>query len=241
MKRDYLWKAFLILLMGCLDWAEGFAQQISINGIVKDTSGEPIIGANVIVKGTTNGTITDLDGNFQLSADPDVTIVVSYVGFQTQELPAQPIMNIVLKEDSELLDEVVVIGYGSVKKNDLSGSVVAIKADDINKGAVTSPQELVSMIVAKAANMAKMMNVPVLGLVENMSYAVCPDCGKRINIYGDSHILEIAQSFGYDVLGQIPLDSKLATLCDSGKIEDLDADYLDIAATVLEHRLGLSE
>ena len=142
MKRDYLWKAFLILLMGCLDWAEGFAQQISINGIVKDTSGEPIIGANVIVKGTTNGTITDLDGNFQLSADPDVTIVVSYVGFQTQELPAQPIMNIVMKEDSELLDEVVVIGYGSVKKDDLSGSVVAIKADDINKGAVTSPQEL---------------------------------------------------------------------------------------------------
>ena len=142
MKRDYLWKAFLILLMGCLDWAEGFAQQISINGIVKDTSGEPIIGANVIVKGTTNGTITDLDGNFQLSADPDVTIIVSYVGFQTQELPAQPVMNIVLKEDSELLDEVVVIGYGSVKKDDLSGSVVAIKADDINKGAVTSPQEL---------------------------------------------------------------------------------------------------
>jgi Mrp family chromosome partitioning ATPase len=97
------------------------------------------------------------------------------------------------------------------------------------------------MIVGKAANMANMMNIPVLGLVENMSYAVCPDCGKRINIYGDSHILEIAQSFGYDVLGQIPLDSKLATLCDSGKIEDLDADYLDIAATVLEHRLGLSE
>ena len=142
MKRDYLWKVFLVLLMGCFDWAEGFAQQISINGIVKDTSGEPIIGANVIVKGTTNGTITDLDGNFQLSADPSVTIVVSYVGFQTQELPAQPIMNIVLKEDSELLDEVVVIGYGSVKKDDLSGSVVAIKADDINKGAVTSPQEL---------------------------------------------------------------------------------------------------
>lgn len=142
MKRDYLWKVFLVLLMGCFDWAEGFAQQITINGIVKDTSGEPIIGANVIVKGTTNGTITDLDGNFQLSADPSVTIVVSYVGFQTQELPAQPIMNIVLKEDSELLDEVVVIGYGSVKKDDLSGSVVAIKADDINKGAVTSPQEL---------------------------------------------------------------------------------------------------
>ena len=106
---------------------------------------------------------------------------------------------------------------------------------------VTTPQDLVSMIVEKAVKMANMMNVPVLGLVENMSYAVCPDCGKRINIYGDSHILEIAQSFGYDVLGQIPLDAKLASLCDNGKIEDLDSDYLDIAATVIEHRLGLGE
>ena len=69
--------------------------------------------------------------------------MVSFVGYQTQELPAQPFMNIILKEDSELLDEVVVIGYGSVKKNDLSGSVVAIKADELNKGAVTSPQELI--------------------------------------------------------------------------------------------------
>ena len=106
---------------------------------------------------------------------------------------------------------------------------------------VSSPQELVSMIVGKAANMANMMNIPVLGLVENMSYALCPDCGKRINIYGDSHILEIAQSFGYDVLAQIPLDSTLASLCDNGKIEEMDRDYLDVAATVIEHRLGLSE
>ena len=106
---------------------------------------------------------------------------------------------------------------------------------------VSSPQELVSMIVGKAANMANMMNIPVLGLVENMSYVLCPDCGKRINIYGDSHILEIAQSFGYDVLAQIPLDARLASLCDNGKIEEMDSDYLDVAATVIEHRLGLSE
>ncbi len=143
MKRDYLWKTFLLLLMGCLGWADAFSQQISISGTVKDTAGEPVIGANILVKGTTQGTITDLDGNFQLSADPEVTLVVSFVGYQTQELPAQPFMNIILKEDSELLDEVVVIGYGSVKKNDLSGSVVAIKADELNKGAVTSPQELI--------------------------------------------------------------------------------------------------
>ena len=143
MKRNYLCKAFIALLMGWLGGAEAFSQQISISGTVQDVQGEPIIGANVVVKGTTNGTITDLDGNFQLNADPDVTIVVSFVGYRAQELPAQPVMNVVLKEDSELLDEVVVIGYGSVKKDDLSGSVVAIKAEEMNKGAVTSPQELI--------------------------------------------------------------------------------------------------
>lgn len=106
---------------------------------------------------------------------------------------------------------------------------------------VSSPQELVSMIVGKAANMANMMGIPVLGLVENMSYVLCPDCGKRINVYGDSHIFEIAQSFGYDVLAQIPLDATLAFLCDSGRIEAMDRDYLDVAATVIEHKLGLGE
>ena len=104
---------------------------------------------------------------------------------------------------------------------------------------VSSPQELVSMIVGKAANMANMMNIPVLGVVENMSYVLCPDCGKRINIYGDSHIFDIAMEFGYDVLGQIPLDRTLATLCDGGKIEELDNDYLTVAAEVIEQKLGL--
>ena len=139
MKRDCL-KGLLLVL--CFP-VQLFAQQIQVNGNVQDAQGEPIIGANVVVKGTTNGTITDLDGNFQLTTDADVMLVVSFVGYQTQELPAQPVMNITLAEDTELLDEVVVIGYGQVKKNDLSGSVVAIKAEDMNKGAVTSPQELI--------------------------------------------------------------------------------------------------
>ena len=77
---------------------------------------------------------------------------------------------------------------------------------------VSSPQELVSMIVSKAANMAKMMDIPVLGLVENMSYAVCPDCGKHINIFGDSHIDEIAEEFGYDLLASMPLESRIAEI-----------------------------
>jgi Mrp family chromosome partitioning ATPase len=105
---------------------------------------------------------------------------------------------------------------------------------------VSSPQELVSMIVKKAANMAQMMNIPVLGLVENMSYAVCPDCGKEIKIFGDSHIEKIAEDFGYDLLGRIPMDPKLAALCDRGMIELMENEYLDVAADVIERRLGLA-
>jgi len=94
---------------------------------------------------------------------------------------------------------------------------------------VASPQELVSMIVEKAANMANMMNIPVLGLVENMSYVKCPDCGKEIKIFGESHIEAIAEKFGYDLLAKLPVDPKLAELCDSGRIEDMDHTYLDAA------------
>ena len=103
---------------------------------------------------------------------------------------------------------------------------------------VSSPQELVSMIVEKAANMANMMNIPVLGLVENMSYVKCPDCGKEIKIFGESHIEEVAEKHGYDVLAKIPMDSKLAALVDKGWIEMMDNNYLETAATVIENRLG---
>ncbi len=99
---------------------------------------------------------------------------------------------------------------------------------------VTSPQELVSMIVAKAANMAKMMNIPVLGLVENMAYFRCPDCGKEYELYGKSHINEVADRFGYKVLARVPVDPRLASLCDKGAIELLDADYLDNCAGEIE-------
>ena len=95
---------------------------------------------------------------------------------------------------------------------------------------VSSPQDLVSMIVSKAVNMASMMNIPVLGLVENMSYAVCPDCGKHIEIYGKSHIEEVAKHFGLKVLGRIPFDPLLAELCDKGQIEMLHSEALDEAA-----------
>lgn len=129
-------------LWECYFLVQVFAQEIAIKGSVKDRLGEVVIGANVIVKGTTNGTITDFDGNFVLNAKQGDIIVISFIGYKTQELPAATTMNVVLQDDSEVLEDVVVIGYGSVKKSDLSGSVVAVKAEEMNRGAVTSAQEL---------------------------------------------------------------------------------------------------
>ena len=91
---------------------------------------------------------------------------------------------------------------------------------------VASPQELVSMIVEKALNMANLMNIPVIGLVENMSYVKCPDCDKQIKLFGESHIDEVAEKRGLEVLGKIPLDPALASLCDGGKIEEFFGDWL---------------
>lgn len=91
---------------------------------------------------------------------------------------------------------------------------------------VTSPQELVSMIVEKAVIMAKMMNIPIIGIVENMSYALCPDCGKHINIFGESHISEIALSHGLSVLGKLPIDPEIVRMVDAGDIEAFDKDWL---------------
>lgn len=95
---------------------------------------------------------------------------------------------------------------------------------------VSSPQELVGMIVGKAVQMAQMMNVPILGLVENMSYAVCPDCGKHINVFGDSHVDEIADKYKLPVLAKMPIDPELAKEADAGMIEMFAGDYLDNAA-----------
>lgn len=95
---------------------------------------------------------------------------------------------------------------------------------------VASPQDLVSMIVKKALNMANMMNIPVLGLVENMSYLECPDCGKKISVFGESHIDETAKECGTEVLGKLPINPKLAAACDAGMIELFEGDWLDKAA-----------
>ena len=138
-----IYKAILPLLMGLFFSLGAYAQLISVKGHVKDAVGEPVIGANIIVKGTTNGTITDFDGNFTLNAPKGSILSISYIGYKSTEVAAAPSLTVTLKDDSQVLNDVVVIGYGSVKKSDLSGSVVAIKAEEMNRGAVTSPQELI--------------------------------------------------------------------------------------------------
>ena len=104
---------------------------------------------------------------------------------------------------------------------------------------VSSPQDLVSMIVSKAANMADMMKIPVLGLVENMSYVKCPDCGKEIKVFGDSHIEDVAKKFNYDLLARIPMDPKLSALVDRGMIELMENDYMDKAVESVIEKLKL--
>jgi len=99
---------------------------------------------------------------------------------------------------------------------------------------VTSPQELVSMIVSKAVNMAKKMNIPILGIIENMSYLKCPDCGREINVFGKSRIEEVAKEHGIPVLGKLPIDPAIATAIDKGLIEDFQGDWLDNTAEILE-------
>lgn len=95
---------------------------------------------------------------------------------------------------------------------------------------VTSPQELVSMIVAKAVKMAQKMNIPIIGLVENMSYLECPDCGKKISVFGESHIDEIAREYNIPVLAKLPIDPQVAEHVDNGTIEYLERDWFDLAA-----------
>lgn len=99
---------------------------------------------------------------------------------------------------------------------------------------VTSPQDLVSMIVSKAAKMAKMMSVPIVGVVENYSYLVCPDCGKRINVFGESHIESITKDNGIDLLARVPLDPELASLCDKGLIELFEGDWMENPCNKIE-------
>ncbi|MEE1148386.1 MAG: carboxypeptidase-like regulatory domain-containing protein, partial [Alistipes sp.] len=127
--------------------AQVFAQsgKYEVKGVVVDTTGTPVIGATVIEQGTTNGVTTDVNGQFVLKVNSSESVIsVSYIGYLTQNLAANSelLQRLVLEEDSAMIDDVVVIGYGTVKKDDLTGSISTVKADQTNKGLATSPTDL---------------------------------------------------------------------------------------------------
>lgn len=140
--NHYLRPLGLFLLLFLIPiWS--FGQNITVQGVVKDASGESIIGASVYETGTTNGTITDFDGKFSLTVSPQGKLTISYIGYQTQtiEVASQTQFDIILKEDTKLLDEVVVVGYGTQRKEAVTGSVASMQGDilrDVPSGNVTS-------------------------------------------------------------------------------------------------------
>ena len=145
--RKFLNMCLFVMLFGVMNANLVVAQEtrLQIKGVVVDSSGEPLVGVTVVEEGTTNGTITDLYGQFVLSVKgKESVIAMSCIGYKDRQLVAssKELLRVVMEDDQMALDEVVVIGYGTVKKNDMTGSVVSVKADNTNRGAVTSPQEM---------------------------------------------------------------------------------------------------
>lgn len=139
-KRTFTQSLFFVLFL--LSSTLAFAQN-RVTGVVTDKTGEPLIGVNVLEKGTTNGTVTDIDGKFAVNMPQGKTLVFSFIGFVTQEIKVTSnVVNVVLSEDTKTLDEVVVIGYGSMTRKDVTSSITTVKAEDLNVGVYTSPAQL---------------------------------------------------------------------------------------------------
>ena len=160
------------LILGLFLSVSAFAQ-IDVKGHVKDATGEPIIGATVRVDGTQAATITDFDGNFAIKAKQGATLSISYVGYVTAQVKAAPNVTVVLQDDQTVLQDVVVIGYGTVKKSDATGSVMSVEADQLNKGLATSPADLLQG------------KTPGVQITTNSG---APGAGSKIRIRGGSSL-----------------------------------------------------
>ena len=165
-------RRMLGLILGLFLSVGAFAQ-IEVKGHVKDAAGEDIIGATVRVEGTQTATVSDFDGNFVLKAKEGATITVSYVGYQNATVKAAPTVEVILQDDSQVLENVVVIGYGRAKKNDLTGSVTAIKPDEMSKGITNNATD---MLVGKVAG------------VDVITGGGTPGAGAQIRIRGGSSL-----------------------------------------------------
>ena len=138
----------MAIVFGFFLTATAFAQTFTVNGHVKDATGEDIIGATVRIAGQTGGVVTDFDGNFEIQAKSGDVLQVSYIGYEIAEVAAAPHVEVLLQDDTHALNEVVVIGYGVAKKNDLTGSVTALKPDEKNHGMITNPQDMIQGKIA---------------------------------------------------------------------------------------------
>ena len=140
MKSEFCFKSLKLLFLLCMVPLWAFGQSITVKGVVKDTAGEPVIGASVVEKGTTNGIITDFDGNFELKVSSNAVLSITFVGYQSQEIPVngKTSFNVTLKEDTELLDEVVVIGYGTARSSDVTGSISSMRGDKLREVPATN-------------------------------------------------------------------------------------------------------
>ena len=197
-KRSYLkvWQSlFLLALMFPVF---GFAQTIQVKGTVVDALGESVIGASVLEKGTTNGVITDLDGMFQLEVSAKGTLQISYVGFKTQEIPVnnQKSFKITLKEDNEMLDEVIVVGYGTMKKSDMTGAISSVDTEELVKRATTNPAE---------ALQGKIAGVNIMKSGGNAGAGVSVKI-RGVKSFGDNEPLYIIDGFPGDINSVNPVD-----------------------------------
>ena len=181
----------LTLLFVCLVPLSSLAQTIQLTGTVTDTKGETLIGASALEKGTTNGCITDIDGNFTLTVAPNATMVISYVGYVAQEVPlkGQKVLNVTLKDDTEMLDEVVVVGYGTMKKSDMTGAISSVKSEDLMKRATTSATE---------ALQGKIAGVSVLKSGGNAGASISVKI-RGIKTMGDNEPLYIIDGYPGDI------------------------------------------
>ena len=197
-KRNRLKVWQCVLLFAFMFPVLGFAQTIQVKGTVVDGSGMSVIGASVLEKGTTNGVITDIDGNFELAVSPKGTLQISYVGFQTQEIPVnnQTTFKVTLKEDTEMLDEVIVVGYGTMKKSDMTGAISSVDTEELVKRTTTNPAE---------ALQGKIAGVNIMKAGGNAGAGVSVKI-RGVKSFGDNEPLYIIDGFPGDINNVNPVD-----------------------------------
>lgn len=194
---SFLRMATLLVLLSLLP-AFGFAQGVNVKGVVYDETGIPAMGVNILKKGTTEGTITDLDGNFEIAVQKGDVLVFSYIGYVTQEITynGQPKLEVKLQEDSEKLDEVVVIGYGTMKKSDVTGAISSVNVEELASRATTNPAE---------ALQGKVAGVNILKTGGNAGSAVSVKI-RGVKSFGDNDPLYIIDGFPGDISTVNPQD-----------------------------------